>query len=299
MNIWQIESVLAVAKYLNFTRAAESLCMSQPALSLQIIKLEEELDVKLFERTTRALRLTPAGQEFVETANQISSLIKKTKHDMEQYATLQKGYVIVGTLPIMGYMGIPSLISGFKKAYPGVTIEICEAASDILVQMLENGDIDAAIFTPPYNLKADESNIIVEPMFSDEIVLVTPVNYNLNRKKIITLSEAAAENHILMKSNYGLREILINACEKAGSKLNIVYECEQVESIIGLVAVGLGVAFLNIRIPQHSNEPNIKYIHISPALYRDTILAMRSSSSVSPAIEAFREYTINWAKTRE
>jgi len=296
MDIWQIESTLAIAKHLNYTRAAEGLCISQSALSIQIKKLEEELGVKLFERTTRSLRLTPAGQEFITLAAQISSLLKQTKRTMEEYVALERGHIIVGALPIMGYLGIPSLIAGFKQTYPGVTIEIREADSDTLLEMLKNAEIDIALFTPPYDLQS--TDFVVEPLFSDEVVLVTDLSHPFTKREVIELSEAGTEKHILMKSNYGLRETLITTCEKAGFKLNVIYECAQVESILGLVAAGLGVAFLNIRIPRRCNEPTIKYVRTSPTINRNTVLAMRNRSRLSPTIGTFRDFTLEWAKTR-
>ena len=132
MDIYQLEYVLAVAKYRNFTRASEELNISQSSLSQQIAKLEDELGVRLFERTTRSVYPSPAGIDFIKHATKIMDECNLAKQTVKKYISAELGKIIIGYIPIIGVYGIPSLITSFQERYLKIKVEFLEAQWNIV-----------------------------------------------------------------------------------------------------------------------------------------------------------------------
>ena len=126
MEMHQLEYVLAVAKYQNFTRASEVLKTSQSSLSQQIIKLENELGISLFVRTTRSVQLSPAGEEFVKHARRIMSEVIEARRCIHEYTSFEKGNLTVGIIPVVGHYRLPNLLSSYKKSFPRVILNLLE-----------------------------------------------------------------------------------------------------------------------------------------------------------------------------
>ena len=149
METWQLETVLAVARHKNFLRAADELCLTPAALSVQISKLEKELGVKLFNITARSVRPTPAGEELVRRAADILALSRETRGVMRQFAAQQSEHIAVGIKETPGGAGLLALIDLFEQQHPDVIVSVIEDENDSLLDLLESGEIDIAIFTPP------------------------------------------------------------------------------------------------------------------------------------------------------
>ncbi|ANX13936.1 hypothetical protein ABE41_018140 [Fictibacillus arsenicus] len=293
MEIHQLEYVVAVANHRQFTKAAEEICLSQSSLSQQIIKLEEELEVRLFDRTTRSVRLTPAGKEFLLYAKRILSEVKQARKTMLQYTDLERGHIVLGTLPIIGQLGFTSLIASFQRKYPGINIEIREGGSEDLLEWLLLAEIEVALLTPPDRLKSEE-NLEFHLLLEDEIVLITSLSHRLANSDKINLADAATENFLFMNYHSGMRKISKLACNLAGFEPKIIYESSQVETICGLVEENIGVALLTSRVAASYKHYKIHVVHLNRAYMRKTALALPKTQFISKAVDAFRDFTLDW-----
>ncbi len=150
MEFHQLEYFLALEKYLSFSEAAESICISQPTLSYQIKKLEKELGTELFIRSTRNVQLTPAGAEFLKYAKRILLDIQTSKSVMLDHTNLTKGSIRIGALRLITNLGITSIIADFIKKYPGIKIQIHQGNTDVLLTKMHRGEIDVAFITTPF-----------------------------------------------------------------------------------------------------------------------------------------------------
>jgi DNA-binding transcriptional LysR family regulator len=144
MEMHQLEYVLAVAEYKNFTRAAEEINTSQSSLSQQISKLENELGINLFFRTTRSVQITPAGKEFIRHAKRIMQGVNEARKCINEYVSYEKGELTLGIIPPIGHYRIPNLLSSFKKTFPRVNLQIIEDQCANLFDLLHSSKIDGA-----------------------------------------------------------------------------------------------------------------------------------------------------------
>ncbi len=287
MEIHQLEYVLAVEKYLNFSLAADEICVSQPTLSHQIKKLEAELGVELFIRTTRSVQLTPAGQEFMLYAKRILSEIQKARNAMYEHTNLLKGNIKVGAISNITYMGIIPVIAAFQRTYPGINMQLYEANSDELLKKMNTYEIDAAFITYPY---APEFNFDFYPLINDKLVLFTYRTHHLVNRDIIQLSELAQEKFLIVKSSFGLRNLLIQACRDAGFEPNIIFESEHLETIKGLIEEEMGVALFSYRVAASLSTPSTAIVGIDTSVRRITGLAVSKNCLVST--KAFRDFVL-------
>lgn len=146
METWHLELVQTVAKFKSFTQAATELCLTPTALSVQISKLEKELGVRLFVRTMRSVRLTPAGKELVKRAADILALTRETSGVMRQFAAQDSEHIAIGIEETPGFTGLPALIAAFERQNPDVFVSLVVSTDDGLLNLLESGEIDIAVF---------------------------------------------------------------------------------------------------------------------------------------------------------
>lgn len=172
MNSKQMQYVIALSRTCNFSQASEKMNISQPALSKQISNLEQELGVRLFERDTVHVTLTPAGEHFVREAETLLLREDQLLRAMEQYKSGEKGRVIIGISPFRNLYLMPDLIYRFREKYPGVQVVLQEANSDQLRRDAAEGKFDFAIV----NLPVDESVLDVILLEQEELVLAVPNN---------------------------------------------------------------------------------------------------------------------------
>ncbi|MBU2703728.1 LysR family hydrogen peroxide-inducible transcriptional activator [Sporomusaceae bacterium BoRhaA] len=292
MELHQLEYILAVVKYHHFSHAAAEICISQSTLSQQIGKLEEELGIRLFKRTTRTVSLTPAGKEFIAYAANILTEITLAKRAMQEFISVERGQLVIGAIPIIGFLGLTSVIASFQRAYPNLHLEIREDASDQLLEALQTSEIDVALLTPPSNYEQYD-DIHFYPLINDDLVLIVNQGHPLSKKRMVELVELKNENHICMKATYGMLRVNLEACHRAGFNPNIVYQSSQVETISALVAEGLGVSLLTSRVAKSLKKASIRIVKIHNAPKRTTALAISQNNNHSPAITAFCKFVFD------
>jgi LysR family transcriptional regulator, hydrogen peroxide-inducible genes activator len=290
MQLDQLRYFLAVARHLSFTRAAESLPLSQPSLTNQIRKLERELGVELFERTTRRVRLTAAGEDFVGAAQQILNLVETAELEMHEFSGLKRGRVLLGTIPTVGAFSLPPLLASFHRDFPGIELAIQEGGSDVLLQLLLEESIDLAIITAA---EAHPSGALERQcLLLDEMVVLLPAGHRLADRAAVALADLKEEQFVLFKPGYGLRRVVQDACAAAGFQPTIAFETSQRETIYGMVQEGLGITLLP-RSGLHRGDYTWQLVPLDPpTVTREVSLAWKATRRPSEAAKAFREFLL-------
>lgn len=288
MEFRQLQYVIQIAKEKNFSRAAEKLHIAQPSLSQQLSKLEKEIGVLLFRRTTNSVELTHAGSVFVEKAQNILDSIEQLKQELDDLAHMRKGKLVVGSLPITGSHVLPLVLPVFGKRYPEIEVVLVEDSSTRLEQLTASGQTDLSLLSLPLQ----EPSLTWEPIIDEEICLAVPPEHGLaKRSEPVHLSDLAAEPFIILKKGQGFRQIVLELCEGAGFEPRVVFESGNIETVQSLVAAGMGIAFVPKMVTRAKwSEFAPVYLSLAPPTpSRTLVIASRKGRYLSKAAEAFIE----------
>lgn len=292
MELHQLRYVIQVAKRNHFSKAAQDLCITQPTLSQQIVKLEAEIGVKLFERKSRSVKLTTAGEEFIIYAKRALSEIDRLQQTMQEHTSLETGHIRIGALATIGNLRLTGLIASFQRRYPGIHLHLIEAGSQDLIELLQARDIDVAFLIPP----PDDLSILpirLYPLLEGQVVLVAGKDHPLSSTKEVLLVDLAHEKFIFPPRSHSLYEIVLKTCHTSGFEPNIICECSQLETMFGLAADGFGIAFATSQVVNTSSRANdLSIITFSPLIKRTTCLALLADMRHLPAVTAFRDYVL-------
>lgn len=288
MDFRQLQYMLVVAEEKSFSKAAQKLYIAQPSLSQYIQKLEHQLGVQLFDRSTMPLRLTYAGELFAETAKKILDLNKQLSQQMEDIANLKKGRLTVGLSSFRTTYIMPKILPLFYEKFPGIEIVLVEGTSSELETWVLKGTIDISIATLP----VDEDLFSYKPIYTEEILVAVPPkhprfkNCSLTKLSLIELKD---EPFILLKQNQKLHITAEELCKRAGFKPKVVLESESIEAAHALTAAGIGITFVPDVLTRFNRI-------VTPPLYfsidelkstRQVVAAYRKERYISKAAEEF------------
>ncbi|MCP1309213.1 LysR family transcriptional regulator [Paenibacillus tyrfis] len=291
MELRQLQYALQIAIEKNFSRAAEKLHIAQPSLSQQLSKLEKELGVLLFQRTTNSVEVTYAGTRFVEKAQKILDMVEQLKQEMEDISQMRKGKLVVGSLPITGAHVLPLVLPVFQERYPEIDIVLVEETTSNLEQLTASGQADISLLSLPLI----DNSLDYEPIIEEEIVLAVPPQHPLAARlaavgsKTVDIAELQEEPFIALKRGQGFRQIAITLCNDAGFTPNIVFESSNIETVQSLVAAGMGIAFIPRMLLRGWNELAPAYLQLSNRPTRTLVIAHRKGRYLSKAVAAFME----------
>ncbi|WP_163858148.1 LysR family transcriptional regulator [Paenibacillus elgii] len=291
MELRQLQYALQIAIDKNFSRAAEKLHIAQPSLSQQLSKLEKEIGVLLFQRTTNSVEVTYAGTRFVEKAQKILDMVEQLKQEMEDISQMRKGKLVVGSLPITGAHVLPLVLPVFQEHYPEIDIVLVEETTSNLEQLTASGQADISLLSLPL---IDDS-LDYEPIIEEEIVLAVPPQHPLAARlteatnRTVDIAELQEEPFIALKRGQGFRQIAIELCKDAGFTPNIVFESSNIETVQSLVAAGMGIAFIPRMLLRGWNELAPAYLQLSNRPTRTLVIAHRKGRYLSKAVVAFME----------
>ncbi len=244
MEVDQLRYFLRVAERGNFTRAAEELRISQPALSRSIQKLEEELGQPVFERKTRSVALTEAGLLLQSRAQQILTLIEDTKSEISDDG--QSGQIRVGAIPTIAPYFLPGLLRQFSAEFPKATIIVQEDTTDKLLHRCTQGEIDLAILALPVPAKYLE----VEELFQEELLLVLPLEHPLVNKAQIRLTDIKSYPFVLLDEAHCLSDNIVSFCRQRSFHPVAVEQTSQLAMVQELVSLSHGISM----IPQMARD---------------------------------------------
>ncbi len=241
MTITQLQYVLAVAEHKNFTLAAEKTFVTQPTLSMQIQKVEEELGVQIFDRTKKPIQLTDIGQKIVAQAKNIVNEADRIKDIVDQQKGFVGGEFRLGIIPTVMPTLLPMFLSNFIKKYPKVQLVIEELTTDQIVTRLKNGQLDAAIAATP--LEEEKLKEIV--LYYEPFVAYIPEGHEKSSKNEIEIGDINVDDILLLRDGHCFREGVLNLCKIAGgNKTRFSIESGSFETLIKLADEGLGTTLL-------------------------------------------------------
>ena len=255
MEMQQLRYVVAVARTGNFSRAAEQCHVSQPSLSQQIQKLEEELDERLFDRMTREAKLTPHGEAFLRHAVRILEEVDAAKREATDAQDLRRGRLTIGVLPTIAPYLLPPALIDFTEKFPGVEILVQEDTTARLLKLAHRYEIDFALASQPIQ---DES-LEINELFSEELLLALPPGHRLTRKRRVAFADLDGERLIVMKDGHCLGDQVLGFCDRRGVKPEISFRSAQLETIQALVSSGLGISLIPAMAARGAREDGLEY----------------------------------------
>jgi len=289
MTITQLKYALSVAEYQNFTIAAEHSFVTQPTLSMQIQKLEDELGVKIFNRSKKPIELTEIGRKIVEQAKVIVDESNRILDIVHQ----QKGYIggefKLGIIPTIMPTLLPMFLQNFTKKYPKVKLIIEELTTEDIIRKLTDGHIDAGIAATPLENEA----IKERPLYYEPFVGLIPQNHRLFNNKQITAEELELEDILLLEGGHCFKDSVLNLCRnhKIDSKKRFQLESGSFDTLIKLSKEGLGMTLLPYLHTLDLNDFDKTHLRefTSPSPAREVSLIYHKSQLKMQLIEALQK----------
>lgn len=266
MEVHQLRYVCAIADTGNFSRAAERCKIAQPSLSQQVLKLEEELGTRLFDRLGRSIRLTEAGRAFIPRARAILEQMEAARSSAADQNTDLRGSVAVGVIPTVAPYLMPSCTVGFAKKYPDAKLRIVEETTSVLVGGLRDLSIDVAILALPLRHK----DLELFPIRTEPLFAALSTDHLRASAKLLALKDLRGESFVMLRGGHCFRDLSIDTCTRARITPNIVFESEQFSSLLGMVAAGVGVSL----VPEMAIDRNVacRYVRLSDIQATRTIV---------------------------
>ncbi|MCB1878012.1 MAG: LysR family transcriptional regulator [Chromatiales bacterium] len=233
-----------VAKLLSFTKAAETLHMTQPAVTFQVRQLEEQFNTRLFDRTHNRISLTEAGKKVFDYSGKIFELYAEMESSVRQMTGEISGVLSIGASTTIAEYMLPSLLGAFKLRFPDVSIQLKVSNSDGIVSMVENNTIDLGVVESPVGNK----NLVVETCKTDHLVAIMEPNHPLAKKPTLGYGDLLQYPFICREEGSGTREVIADSFCTTGSndwEMNISMELGSPEAVKGAVEAGMGVSIMS------------------------------------------------------
>ncbi|GGG10171.1 transcriptional regulator [Dokdonia pacifica] len=242
MTITQLKYVLAVAEHKNFTKAAEKTFVTQPTLSMQIQKIEDELDILIFDRTKKPIELTEIGNKIVIQAKNIVNEANRISDIVDQEKGFIGGEFKLGIIPTIMPTLLPMFLRNFINKYPKVKLKIEELNTETIIEKLEEGHLDAAIAATPL----ESENIKERPLYYEPFIAYVTENHRLFKKKSLEVSDLDLTDMLLLEDGHCFRDGVINLCKAVGNQEEDHFSLESgsFETLVKLANEDLGMTLL-------------------------------------------------------
>jgi len=285
MELRHLRYFVAVASELNFSKAAEKLYVAQPALSTQIVDLEQEIGTPLLYRNTRSVQLTAAGKVFLEDARSILAAAESAKDKARRTSRGEVGELSIGFFAAPTMHFLPDLIRRYRAAYPNVTIRMYEFTPDRQLAAFARKELDIG-FTRP--LPPGHSDLAAEVLFQESFLAVTAETHPLASRQRIRLAELAQEPFVLLDRQVavGLYDHVISACKTAGFSPSVVHSPDLMATVLTMVAAEQGVSVVPEGV-RNLRSRQVAFVPISPALDPIPLIMCWREKSDSPPRDAF------------
>lgn len=244
MSDRRLQVFYTVARLLSFTKAAEELHMTQPAVTFQVRQLEEQYNTRLFDRTHNRISLTEAGGKVYECGARIFEIYAEMDNAVRQLTGDISGVLILGASTTIAEYMLPVLLGDFKAEHPDVTVRLKVANTDGIVSQVENNEIDLGVVEAPVTNK----NLVVEECSTDQLVVIVPPGHALANESVVPLKSLSDYPFICREEGSGTREVMLESMHASGlgqSDLNVSMELGSLESIKGAVEAGMGISVIS------------------------------------------------------
>jgi DNA-binding transcriptional LysR family regulator len=283
INLRQLRAFVSIGRLGSFTKAAEALHATQPALSAQIRELEEALGVMLFDRSTRSVTLTQAGEDLMPSVDRVLTDLASVVERARDVAKRNTGRVSVAALPSLAATLMPPLIARMRETHPGVAVVVRDALAERAIALLRAGEADLALTSAP----PPDRELTFTPLFSDRMVAVLPRQHALARAKHVRLAELLDSPLVLMDRDSSVRRIVDKACASIGRLAAPAYEAAFMATAIGLVRAGLGATLLPSSASELLAAGDLVIRDLdAPRIERELGIVKQRRRAYSPAAEA-------------
>ena len=279
MEMHQLRYFAAVARTGNFSRAARECRVAQPSLSQQILKLEDEVGERLFERTQRQAHLTSAGSLFLPHALSILEAAERGRQEIREMGGRVRGKIVLGALPTIAPYFLPAIIRLFREKYPGVELVIQEETTQQLLRGLEERQLDLALISeaPP------SPRIEIQELFTEELLLCLPASHPLVREEKVVAADLQREKFILMQDGHCLGAQAHQFCESKGFHPEISCRSAQIGTVLAMVQSGLGISLIPEMALRGAPKDGIVYRSLNGVRPR-RVLALALSAQRKPSL---------------
>ena len=257
MELHQLRYFCAVAETGSFSRAAEQSHVSQPSLSQQILKLEDELGARLFDRLGRSVRLTELGKAFLPRARAVLRELEAARGEVVERKGSVAGSICVGVIPTIAPYFLPPHLTFFTRQFPHAQLTVVEEITPVLLDRLRAGTVDVAILALP--IRGHEFDAF--PLLSEPLFAAVPRKHKLAHRNSLSLKELGAEPFLLLRDGHCFRDTAVAACDRARVDPRILFESGQFSSILGMVGAGMGVSI----VPKMAIDKRVRcrYVRLS------------------------------------
>ena len=289
LTLRQLKVFEAVARHLNFTRAAEELHLTQPAVSMQVKQLEDSLGVALFEQLGKRVHLTEAGTEVLGYARTITQQLDELEGVLNRMKGLGGGRLRISVATTANYF-IPTLLGTFSRRYPDVTVTLDVTNRETLLRQLAENTVDLVVMGQP----PDEADVEAEAFMDNPLVIVAPTDHPLARKKKIPLSRLQEETFLVRESGSGTRIAMERFFNERGMRLKTGMEVGSNEAIKQSVQAGLGLGLLSrATIEQELALRRLAVLDVADfPIMRHWFVVHRKGKRLSAAAEAFKQFML-------
>jgi len=288
MNFRALQYFVKLAELKHFSNAANACFVSQPTLSTQIRKLEEELGVALVERAPRQVMLTPIGEDIAHRARHVLRDIEHMKDAARRSNDPETGSIKLGIFPTLAPYLLPHVIPVICQRYPKLKLQLAEEKTEDILNMLDQGRLDAGLLALP----VDETGMEMEVLFEEPFVTAMPASHPLTEKKFISLSDLQGEELLLLEEGHCLRQQALAVCALAGAHERLDFHATSMETLRQMVAANTGVTLMPVLSvkPPIAPTANIALRPFkSPAPSRTIALVWRSSSPLGGFLRKLAE----------
>ena len=295
MTLTELKYIVAVAREKHFGRAAEACFVSQPTLSVAIKKLEDELDVKIFERGASEVSVTPLGEQIVNQAQQVIEQAAAIKEIAKRGKDPVSGPLRLGIIYTIGPYLLPDLVKQAINRVPQMPLMLQENFTAKLLEMLRSGELDCAVMAEPF----PDTGLAIAPLYDEPFMAAVPTGHTLAKRKQITAEELKAETMLLLGTGHCFRDHVLEVCPEyarfagpadgAREGIRKSFEGSSLETIKYMVASGMGVTVVpQLSVPKEL-QAHIRYVKITaPVPTRRVVLAWRRTFPRYEAIAALR-----------
>ncbi|GAB2574276.1 DNA-binding transcriptional regulator OxyR [Dyella jejuensis] len=288
MNLRDLHYLVSLAEHRHFGRAAEACFVSQPTLSTQIKKLEDELGVALVERTPRKVLLTEVGREIANRARDVLNEIEQIKGIARRTVDPEAGTVKLGIFPTLGPYLLPHVVPMLGKRFPRLELLLVEEKTETVLHRLREGKLDAGILALPLH----DDNLHAEFLFEEPFLLAVPQSHPLAHRTQLKLSDLSDQNLLLLEDGHCLRDQALEVCHMAGAGEKSGFRATSLETLRQMVASNVGITLLPTLAvkPPVAQAPNLQLIEFSghpPS--RRIAMVWRKSSAMGDFLQQLAE----------
>ena len=288
MNLRDLRYLVALAEHKHFGRAATASFVSQPTLSTQIRKLEEELGVALVERAPRKVLLTEVGREIAQRARAVLNDVEQIRGIARRTRDPESGSVRLGIFPTLGPYLLPHVIANLRRRFPRLELLLVEEKTEVLLRQLREGRLDAAILALPLH----DDQLQQEFLFEEPFLLAVPHGHPLAARASIKLGDLADQSLLLLEEGHCLREQALEACQLAGAGEKAGFRATSLETLRQMVAANVGITLLPVLavkppVAQSGNIDLIEFRAHPPS--RRIAMVWRKSSALAPFLPQLAE----------